>query len=109
MHEPRLLNNYHDARLESVAIGPRRELTLFIHLDPVWNATILEDAVVRFGGIVNFDEVERFFSDMHCDPARSFISEVHRLAPLERGKWVIDLEGQKQLVIHSPHCTEQKR
>lgn len=106
---PRLLNNYHDARLESVAIGPRRELTLFIHLDPVWNATILQDAVVRFGSIANFDEVERFFSNLHCDPARDCISEVYRLEPLEKGRWVIDLEGNREIVVHSPHCTEQKR
>ena len=109
MHLPRLLNNYHDAHLERVAIGPRRELTLFIHLDPVCNASILEDAVVRFGAIANFDEVERFFSSLQCDPTRDFISEVCRLEPLEKGRWLIDLQDYEQIVIHSPHCTEQKR
>jgi hypothetical protein len=109
MNLPRLLNNYHDARLERVAIGPRRELTLFIRLDREWNTSILEDAVVRFGAIVNFADVERFFSAMCCDPARDFISAVCRLEPLEKGRWLLDLDGHEALVIQSPHCTEQKR
>lgn len=109
MSLPHLLNNYHDARLERVAIGPRRELTLFIHLDSEWNATILEDAVVRFGAIANFDEVERFFAALDCNPARDFISGVCRLEPVERGRWVMALDGYDELVIQSPHCTEQKR
>lgn len=109
MNLPRLLNDYHDSRLERVAIGPRRELTLFIHLDPALNATILEDAVVRFGAIANFSEVERFIFALDCNPARDFISEVCRLEPVERGRWVMALDGYDELVINSPHCTEQKR
>lgn len=109
MRLPSLLNDYHDAQLERVAIGPRRELTLFIHLDPLWNPSILEYAVVRFGSIDNFDEVERFFSGLHCDPARDFITEVSRLEPVQPGGWVIDLDGYDEIVIRTTRCTEQKR
>ncbi len=109
MRLPSLLNDYHDSQLERVAIGPRRELTLFIHLDPECNPSILEYAVVRFGSRDNFDEVERFFSALHCDPARDFITEVSRLEPAQQGGWVIDLDGYEEIVIRTCRCTEQKR
>jgi hypothetical protein len=109
MNLPHLLNDYHDAQLERVAIGPRRELTLFLHLDPVWNPSILEYAVVRFGSIDNFDEVERFFSALRCDPASDFITGVSRLEPVQRGRWVLDLDGYEEIVIQTTRCTEQKR
>jgi hypothetical protein len=109
MRLPRLLNDYHDAQLERVAIGPRRELTLFIHLDPVCNPSILEYAVVRFGSIDNFEEVERYFSALRWDPARDFITEVSRLEPVQRGRWVLDLDGYEEIEIRTTRCTEQKR
>lgn len=109
MRLPSLLNDYHDAQLERVAIGPRRELTLFLHLDPVWNPSILEYAVVRFGSIANFEEVERFFSGLRCDPARDFITGVCRLEPARQGGWVVDLDGYEEIVIRTSRCTEQKR
>ncbi len=109
MNAPRLLNDYHDAQLERVAIGPRREVTLFIHLDPVWNRTILENAVVRFGSISKFEEVERFFSALRSDAARDFITEVCRLEAGQKGSWLLDLEGYGEIVIRTTRCTEQKR
>ena len=109
MRLPCLLNDYHDAQLERVAIGPRRELTLFLHLDPVFNPSILEYAVVRFGSIDNFAEVERFFSALQCDPARDFITGVCRLEPVQPGRWVVDLDGYEAIVIRTTRCTEQKR
>lgn len=106
---PHLLNDYHHAQLERATTGARRELTLFMHLDPAWNQSILEYAVVRFGDIDNFEEVERFFSALKYDPAQDFITGVRRLEAAQQGGWVLDLEGYDEIVIRSPHCTEQKR
>src|SRR5262245_31808079 len=52
---------YHDGSLEAVELGPRREVTLHIGLDPVWNNG---DALVRrlrFSAIKNYEEVATFF------------------------------------------------
>ncbi len=52
---------FHDAGLVAVEVGPRREVTLAVALDPVWGTA--ESIVrVRFGGVVNFDEVREFFA-----------------------------------------------
>lgn len=58
---PALRYYYHDGALVSFDIGPRREVTLTIHLDEVWNpngGTI----GVRFGAVANLDEVRAFLS-----------------------------------------------
>jgi hypothetical protein len=59
--------NFHDGVLAAVEVGPRREVTLAVGLDTVWNAGE-RAARVRFGGIENFDEVRAFFATLA--PAR---------------------------------------
>lgn len=64
---PELPTDFNHARFEGVALGPRRELTL--KLSPlVWVGSQGHHApamIVRFGGIVNFEEVKAFFSAGH--------------------------------------------
>ena len=56
----------HDGALLGVRLGPRRELILIIALAPPPH---LGDhlVAVRFGGIANLDEVQRFFAQVHSD------------------------------------------
>ncbi|MGI4787831.1 MAG: hypothetical protein ACRYFS_03170 [Janthinobacterium lividum] len=62
------LPNRHGDVLESVSFGPRREMTLMI--TPLrWLGTrgYHGPAIsVRFGGIVNFDEVQSLFRPRYC-------------------------------------------
>lgn len=105
----RLLNDYRAARLERAALGPRPELVLFIRLDPAHNATILQDAVVRFGSIANFREVEAYFSALPQDVACDHLGIIRRLEPIARGCWVLALEGYGEVRIYSERCLERKR
>ncbi len=106
----RLSNNYHDACLERVALSPRRELTLFLHLDPVCNPSIARDAVVRFGAIDNYEEVAAFFSALPAPGADgTFLAGVSRLEQEPAGGWLLDVEGYGELCIMSSKCIEKKR
>jgi hypothetical protein len=52
--------NYHDGWLSGVSIGPRKEVTLRIILDSVWNNDKDLTAEVRFGAIYNYDDVAEY-------------------------------------------------
>lgn len=57
-----LAAEYHDSQLESVYIGPRREIELVVRLDPVWNSGDGTTRRLRFSRIQNFDDVAAFFA-----------------------------------------------
>lgn len=59
-----LTASYHDGGLESVEIGPRREIDLVVALDPVWNSGDGTTRRLRFSAIQNFDEVASFFQSV---------------------------------------------
>src|SRR5436190_1659700 len=42
-------------------LAPRKELTLDVHLDPVWNPGAASTARIRLGAIENLDKGKRFF------------------------------------------------
>src|SRR6186997_2368785 len=89
-------HNFHDGHLANFTLGPRRELTLEIALDPVWNKEAPSSAFVRFGGIGNFDEVAAFFRALpEPRQADESIAEVISLhyAEDEKGCAVLDLDG----------------
>ena len=61
------LPDFNDAVIQKVVIGPRREVTLLVQL-LVWENSVGHHTpaiTVRFGGIVNFDEVKAFFDIPH--------------------------------------------
>ena len=102
-------HNFHDGQLASFTLGPRRELTLEIALDPVWNKAGPSSASVRFGGIENFDEVASFFRALPPPPRPdAYIAEVIGLGYLGDGpNWVVvDLAGHGRIRVHSHHVTE---
>jgi hypothetical protein len=64
MRLPELVHDFDHARIVDVVIGPRREVALVI-APLVWdghNGRSGQPVSVRFGGIVNYEEVCRFFS-----------------------------------------------
>ncbi len=105
----RLQSDYRAARLERAALGPRRELILFILLDPAHNPSILRDAVVRFGSIANFAEVEAFFSALPADPSCDHLALIRRLEQEKPGSWLLSLAGCGEVRILSERCLEKKR
>ena len=74
----RLKYEYHDAGVTGVRIGPRREVTLTAKLDHVVAG---RDAVVnlRFGGIANFSQVEKYFGGVVADVGESYLSRIDEL------------------------------
>ncbi len=66
---PELPHNFHEGRIDSVRVGPRRELTLtvagyFPIAGSQWRRYQSETWQVRFGGIENIEAVRTF-----CPPA----------------------------------------
>ena len=102
-------HNFHDGQLASYTIGPRRELTLEIALDPVWNKEAPPSASVRFGGIENFADVASFFRALP-PPRRPdhYLAEVIGLQYLgDEPNWVVvDLSGHGHIKIHCQHVFE---
>ena len=78
--KPRHFNyNYHDAHLAHFTLGPRREVSLEIALDPVWNNG-RETARLRLGAIRNFDAVAAFMQSLPPAPApHAYRGEIVRL------------------------------
>jgi len=104
-----LSGNYRDAHIERFALGPHRDLTLFLQLDPASNPSIAQHAVVRFGAIVNYEEVAAFFSAMAASNAGGAPAEVRSLEHGAREGWGIDVAGYGKLSIMSARCIEKKR
>lgn len=66
---PELPHNFHEGRIDSARVGPRRELTLtltgyFPIAGSQWRRYQIETWQVRFGGIENLETVRTF-----CAPA----------------------------------------
>jgi hypothetical protein len=96
-------HNFHDGQLASFTLGPRRELTLEIALDPVWNKEGPSSAFVHFGSIGNFDDVVSFFRALPQPPRPdAYIAEVIGLQYLKDGpNWVVvDLAGHGHVRVH---------
>ena len=102
-----LKHNYHDGQLRSFSVGPRNELALDVHLDPVWNPGGPPTARIRFGAIENLDEVKKFFD--RVAPPRSegaFLAEVVGIAYQQKAKWILDLSDYGSVPILAKHCDE---
>jgi hypothetical protein len=52
---------YHDGQVESIEVGPRREVVIIVRLDPVWNNGDGSTRRLHFSAIENFEEVAAFF------------------------------------------------
>ncbi len=83
---------YHDGQLEAVELGERRDVTLTIRLDPVWNGGQSPSRRIRFSGIENYDAVRAFFAKMPERPrADASLDEVVALVQPAKDRIGLDL------------------
>lgn len=110
----RLKYTYHDAGVTGVSIGPRREVTLTARLG---HAVAGSEAVVniRFGGISNFPEVERYFRGVMAEVGQSHAGRIDELAydesaPPGAGDLAlrVELDGYGRIQILCRHVTEEE-
>jgi hypothetical protein len=105
MQATELKHWYHDSSLEGHQVGPQRELILEIRLDRIWNPGGPEIVRLRFGAIDNIDEVRRFFEPLGGSQAPY---RVGRIAPLEKGKWVVELDHAGTLTIATKKLPQEQ-
>lgn len=102
-------HNFHDGHLASFTLGPRREITLEIALNPVWNRGGPPSVSIRFGAIENYEDVASFFCALP-EPARpgEYIAEIVGLGYVGKGpNWVVvDVGRHGHVEIHSHHVAE---
>lgn len=101
-------HNYHDGSLVSFTLGPRRELTLEVELDPIWNSQRLS-ARVRFGGIENYDAVADYFRALPLQRSGElYITGIMGLeySRQELNSVILDLDNYGHVIIRSKHITE---
>lgn len=102
-------HNFHDGLLMGFSLGPRRELTLEILLNPVWNTGAATAVEVRFGGIENFDEVASWFHSLP-KPLRpdASLAGIDSLKFAEKGRRQVFLElsGHAAIEIRSRNAVE---
>jgi len=102
-----LIYNYHDSQLCSFSRGPRNELALEVHLDPVWNPGAPATARIRFGAIENMKEVKGFFE--RVAPPRSegaFLAELAGIDCQQKTTWTLDLSDYGSVRILAKHVDE---
>ncbi len=96
--------NFHDGHLIDFSIGPRREISIHVRLDPIWNERQERTVIVRFGGIVNMDAVTSFFGRIERpEDTTHAIDEVIGLIYLREKKDVVvlDLHKSGSVEIHT--------
>ncbi|HEX6052589.1 MAG TPA: hypothetical protein VFZ21_25165 [Gemmatimonadaceae bacterium] len=100
-------HSYHDGSLVAASVGPRREVSLVIRLDPVWNDGVDKECTVRLGAIQNFDDVAAFVRTLQT-PARSdaYIDQVVHLRWTAGGNVRLELATHGFVEISRPKVVE---
>jgi len=105
MDATELKHRYHDSSLEGHRVGPQREVILEIRLDRIWNPGGPEIVHLRFGGIDNIVEVREFFDRLDGPVAPI---QVERIALLEKGRWIVELEHAGTLTIATKKLPQEQ-
>ncbi|MDB6134059.1 MAG: hypothetical protein JWM59_2302 [Verrucomicrobiales bacterium] len=102
-------HNFHDGLLMGFSLGPRRELTLEMVLDPVWNSGTASTVKVRFGGIENFEEAASRFRSLPGprQPGES-LAEIESLKFAEKGRRqvILELSGHAAIEVRCRNVAE---
>ena len=99
--------NFHDSHLKAFSLGPRRELTLVIALNPMANPGAVTEIAIRFGAIRNFEEVRARFGKLSLpEQDDRYIEEIVRLEQVSKGQWVFQLENGEPIEIQSSKAEE---
>jgi hypothetical protein len=85
--------NYHDAAIEAIKVGPRREVVLAVWLDPVWNGGDSSPCRLHFSAIENFDEVAVFFQRVSPAPeGRGCVDRIMGVVLVSKGVIGVELD-----------------
>ena len=98
---------YHDGQVEAIDVGPRRELTLTVRLDPVWNDGDDSTRRLHFSAIQNFEEVAAFFQ--RGLPARvqaRYLDEVVGIVLASKGVIGLDLANLGYVELRGAKLSE---
>ena len=104
----KLTYNCHDGRLVACKVGPEREVTLEIRLDPVANPDGPPAVTVRFGAISNFEDVRRFFEQVQQSRQREALDEVVGIGCRKKGEWIVDLARAGAVTIATPKMPQEQ-
>ena len=103
----RFLHSYHDGALIAASIGPRREVSLVIRLDPVWNDGVDKECTVRLGAIQNFEDVAAFVRTLRApDHPGAYIDGVLHLGWTAEGNVRFELATHGFVEISRPKVVE---
>jgi hypothetical protein len=100
--------NYHDSNVETVAVGPRRELTLQVLLDPFINDEKVAIVKLSFRGINNIDAVIAFV-ERHLETRRgpAFLARIDDLTKTGRNDYQISFDDIGELTVNCKGHIEQ--
>ena len=94
--------NFHDAQLADFSVGPRKEVTLHIALDPVWNGKEKKSVVVRFGAIENMPQVTTYFDQLERPSGSDgFVAGICSLTQSKKNSVVLALSDYGSLEIRA--------
>jgi hypothetical protein len=108
MPDVNLRYNYHDAHVSGFKIGPRREFTLTVHLDPFLNKEIAGAIRLSFRGIHNLDTISAFVT-LHLKPRQkpnAFIVRIDAIEKTDKNTYRITFDHIGQLEIRGKGHTE---
>ncbi len=85
--------NLHDSHIAQFSFGPRREVTLTIALDPVWNENLEATIKLRFSAIENYEAVQSFFNSNYVQRAlpNAYWDEIDELSRIDKKTYRLSL------------------
>jgi hypothetical protein len=102
-----LRREYHDAQVESVELGPRQEIQLVVHLDPVWNDGDTGPCRLHFSNISNWDDVvARLQSALSALPSGAYVDEIIGIVRPEKGVVGIDFARRGYVELRGARVQE---
>ena len=98
---------YHDGWIESVELGPRREVVLTVRLDPVWNDGDGSSRRLHLSSIQNFEEVAAFFGRCLAERVSAeYVDEVHGITLVSEGVIGIELASSGYVDVRGAKVRE---
>lgn len=99
----------HDAWIERVTIGPRREIRLTLALGSarITDPRLPEAAILRFGAIENFKSVQVFFAQFEPDPVERIdgLTVLHHVGSTFKVALNIDPHGMVNVICSKLELT----
>lgn len=101
--------NLHDSQIAQFSFGPRREITLTIVLDPVWNENQERTIKLRFSAIENLEAIQSFFNSNYTQRLlpNAYWDEIQEFSRLDKktyrltlGSGIVDIVCKGYQEVH---------